>query len=77
MVLCKTLAEAEVAAIVNIKQAFEKPMEEMRTALYTCDSGCPHGHYTKAVVMEHAGSIIVSLLTCKVTLCLVSMMGML
>ena len=26
---CKTLTEAEVAAIVNLKQAFEKPMKEL------------------------------------------------
>ena len=58
---CKTLTEAEVAAMVNLKQAFEKPMEELRTALYACDSGCPNGHYSKAVVREHAGSIVVDL----------------
>ena len=58
---CKTLTEAEVAAVVNLKQAFEKPMEELRTALYACDNGCPNGHYTKAVVREHAGSIVVDL----------------
>ena len=58
---CKTLTEPEVAAIVNLKQAFEKPMEELRTALYACDSGCPNGHYTKAVVREDTGSIIVDL----------------
>ena len=58
---CKTLTEPEVAAIVNLKQAFEKPMEELRTALYACDSGCPNGHYTKAVVREHAGSIVIDL----------------
>ena len=58
---CKTLTEAEVAAVVNLKQAFEKPMEELRAALYACDSGCPNGHYTKAVVREDAGSIVVDL----------------
>ena len=57
----KTLTEAEIATIVNFKQAFEKPMEELQTALYACDRGCPNGHYTKAVVRVHAGSIGVDL----------------
>ena len=63
---CKTVTEAEVAAILNLKQAFEKPMK-LQTALYACDGGCPNGHYTKAV-REHADSILVDLqghtLTC-------------
>ena len=58
---CKTLTEAEVAAVVNLKQVFEKPIQELRTALYECDSGCPNGHYTKAVVREDAGSIVADL----------------
>ena len=32
----------EVAAIVNLRQTFDKPMHELQSALDTCDNGCPN-----------------------------------
>ena len=46
---CKPLTEAEVDAIVVLKEAFEKPMQDLRHTLATCDDGCPNQHYTKVV----------------------------
>ena len=46
---CKTLSDDEVHAIVELKEAFDKPIQEMRQALDVCDSDCPNEHYTKVV----------------------------
>ena len=56
---CKPVTEAEVAAIAHLKQAFE--VQELRTALDTCDGGCPSEHYTKAVSRGHPDSEVVEL----------------
>ena len=46
---CKPLTTAEVDAIVVLKEAFEKPMQDLRHTLATCDDGCPNQHYSKVV----------------------------
>ena len=46
---CKPLTKTEVHAIVEIKEAFAKPMQHLRCACTTFDGGCPNGHYTKVV----------------------------
>ena len=46
---CKVITDTEVAAIVHLRQAFDKPMHELRSALDTCDNGCPNQHYTRVV----------------------------
>ena len=44
-----------VAAIVHLMQAFDKPMHEVRSALDTCDDGCPNQHYTRVVSRDDLG----------------------
>ena len=44
---CKPLTKAEVSAIVELKDSFDKPMIELRHDLDMCDSGCPNQHYTR------------------------------
>ena len=44
---CKPLTKAEVSAIVELKDSFDKPMIELRQDLDMCDSGCPNQHYTR------------------------------
>ena len=39
---CKVITDTEVAAIVNLRQAFDNPMHELRSALDTCNDGCPN-----------------------------------
>ena len=46
---CKPLTNFEVDAILEIKEAFAKPMQYLRYACTTFDHGCPNGHYTKVV----------------------------
>ncbi len=46
---CKPVTPQEVETIVGFKEAFEKPMHELRHFLATCDDGCPNGHYCKFV----------------------------
>ena len=41
---CKPLTEAEVHAIVTLKQAFMQEMPVVRQALDACDDGCPNYH---------------------------------
>ena len=36
------ITDTEVAAIVNLRQAFDNPMHELRSALDTCNDGCPN-----------------------------------
>ena len=45
---CKAVTVA-VDAIVHLKQAFDQPMQELRTGLDACDDGCPNQHYTTIV----------------------------
>ena len=44
---CKSLTKAEVSAIVDLKDSFDKPMIKLRQDLDMCDSGCPNQHYTR------------------------------
>ena len=46
---CKVIMDTEVAAIVHLRQVFDKPMHELRRALDTGDDGCPNQHYTRVV----------------------------
>ena len=34
-------------AITDLKEAFDKPIQEVRLALDVCDNDCPNQHYTK------------------------------
>ena len=43
---CKPVTAAEVGIILQLKAAFEMPLEDVRHALDHCDEGCPNGHYT-------------------------------
>ena len=45
----KSLSETEVSAIIEFKEAFDKPIQEVRHALDVCDSDCPNQHYTTFV----------------------------
>ena len=36
-------------AIIDLKEAFDKPIQEVRLALEVCDNDCPNQHYTKIV----------------------------
>ncbi len=51
---CKPLTKAEIDAIVAFKEAFEKPMQDVRLALDSCDEGCPNQHYAKVVDIYNA-----------------------
>ena len=55
------ITDAEVAAIVRLRQAFDKPMHEVRSALGTCDGGCPNQHYTRAVSRDDLGWDVIQL----------------
>ena len=43
-------SKAEVSAIVELKDSFDKPMIELRQDLDMCDSGCPNQHYTRVEI---------------------------
>ena len=58
---CKVITDTEVAAIVHLKQAFDKPMYEVRSALDTCDDGCPNQHYTRVVSRDDLGWDVIQL----------------
>ena len=45
---CKPVSEAEIDAIVALKEAFEKTMQEVRHAIDTCED-CPNQQYTEVV----------------------------
>ena len=49
---CKSLTDAEVAAIVELKNAFDQPIHEVRHALQTCDDGCPYLHSPKVAATQ-------------------------
>ena len=55
------ITDTEVAAIVHLRQAFDKPMDELRSALDTCDDGCPNQHYTRVVGRDDLGWGVVQL----------------
>jgi len=46
---CRPLTETEIDSIVSLRAAFENSMQEVRSALDTCDDGRPNQHYTKLV----------------------------
>ena len=52
---CKPITDTEVDAILTLKAAFEKPLQEVRHALDECDSGCPNGHYCKVIEFLSVG----------------------
>ena len=52
---CKPLTKAEVSAIVELKDSFDKPMIELRQDLDMCDSGCPNKHYTRVDDVKRQG----------------------
>ena len=58
---CKVITDTEVAAIVHLRQAFDKPMHELRSALDMCDDGCPNQHYTRVVSRDDLGWGVVKL----------------
>ena len=66
---CKQLKPLEVESIVELKQAFEKPMKELRHALDTCNEGCPNGHSVRGEL------IVLSLISVWDTPCCVPMMA--
>ena len=43
----KPLTKAEVSAIIDLKDTFDKLMIKLRQDLDMCDSGCPNQHYTR------------------------------
>ena len=47
---CKTITTQDTEVIVSLKEDFDKPMNELRHVLETCDDGCPNGHYTVNLV---------------------------
>ena len=51
---CKPVSEAEIDAIVALKQAFEKPVQEVRHALDTCDD-CPNGDTSEYSILHRKG----------------------
>ena len=43
-------------AIIELKESFDQPVQEVRQALDVCDSDCPNLHFTKLVtkiVVDH------------------------
>ena len=55
------ITDAEVAAIVHLRQAFDKPMLEIQSALGTCDDGCPNQHYTEVLGRDDLGWDVIQL----------------
>ena len=43
---CKTPTAGEVHAIIGLKEAFDKPKQEVQQTLDMCDNDCPNQHYT-------------------------------
>ena len=58
---CKVITDPAVTAIVHLRQAFDKPMHEVRSALDTCNDGCPNQHYTRAVSRDDHGWGVIQL----------------
>ena len=46
---CKIPTVDEVHAIVELKEVFNKSIQEVQQALDICDNNCPNPHYTKVV----------------------------
>ena len=60
---CKKLNDDEVHAIIELKESFDHPVQEVRQALDICDSDCPNLHFTKRVhkvVVDHESDPSVS-----------------
>ena len=38
---------SEVGTIIDLKAAFQHPIQDVRKTLDSCDSDCPNQHYTK------------------------------
>ena len=55
---CKVIMDTEVAAIIHLSQA---SMNEVRSALYTCDDRCPNQHYTRVVRRDDLGWDVIQL----------------
>ena len=51
----------EVAAIVHLRQAFDKPMHQLQSSLDACDYGCPNQHYTRVVSRNDLGWDVIQL----------------
>ena len=45
----RNLTESEVSAIIELKLAFDQPMQLVRQTLDMCDSDCPNQHHSKVV----------------------------
>ena len=58
---CKVITDTEVSAIVHLRQAFDKPLHELRSALDRCDDGCPNQHYTRVVGRDDLGWDVMNL----------------
>ena len=43
--LCRPLPQTEVDSIIALRQAFEKPVEQLRSVLHACDEDCPNLHF--------------------------------
>ena len=53
---CKKLNDDEVHAIIDLKESFDQPVQEVQQALDVCDGDCPNLHFTKRVhkvVVDH------------------------
>ena len=52
--------ETEVGTIIDLKAAFQHPIQDVHKTLDNCDSDCPNQHYTKCSggdVFELCGSL--------------------
>ena len=60
---CKKLNDDEVHAIIELKESFDQPIQEVQQALDVCDSDYPNLQFTKRVhkiVVEHESDPSVS-----------------
>ena len=60
---CKKLSGDEVHAIIELKESFDQPIQEVRQALDVCDNDCPNLHFTKRInktVVDHESDLSVS-----------------
>ena len=53
---CKKLSGVEVCAIIELKESFDQPIQELRQALDVCNSDCPNLHFTK-----HVNKVVIDL----------------
>ena len=59
IIKCKPLIEAEVSTIVELKEAFDKPIQEVCHALDVCDSDYPNQLCTKFAAVDLQGHPLV------------------